>query len=83
MAKVIQYCGGYKSLGFRIFVKYHLTTCNYMTKKHSIHAISPIDGRYYNKVQVLSKYFSEYALIKYRVKVEIECYHSVVIGGDG
>ena len=35
-------------------------------------AISPIDGRYRNKVSDLSKYFSEFALIKYRVKVEIE-----------
>ena len=35
-------------------------------------AISPIDGRYRNKVDILSNYFSEYALIKYRVKVEIE-----------
>jgi len=43
-----------------------------MSKNHSIHAISPIDGRYHNKVKVLSNYFSEFALIKYRVKVEIE-----------
>ncbi len=35
-------------------------------------AISPIDGRYRDKVEELSEYFSEYALIKYRVKVEIE-----------
>ena len=35
-------------------------------------AISPIDGRYRNKVENLGKYFSEYALIKYRVFVEIE-----------
>ncbi|HQB78412.1 MAG TPA: adenylosuccinate lyase [Tenuifilaceae bacterium] len=35
-------------------------------------AISPIDGRYRNKVDELSLYFSEYALIKYRVLVEIE-----------
>lgn len=35
-------------------------------------AISPIDGRYRNKVQHLSEYFSEYALIKYRVYVEIQ-----------
>jgi len=38
----------------------------------SLHAISPIDGRYRNTTQNLSKYFSEYALIKYRVFVEIE-----------
>lgn len=35
-------------------------------------AISPIDGRYRNKVSDFAQYFSEYALIKYRVKVEIE-----------
>lgn len=35
-------------------------------------AISPVDGRYRNKTQSLSKYFSEYGLIKYRVKVEVE-----------
>lgn len=35
-------------------------------------AISPIDGRYRNKVDHLDEYFSEFALIKYRVLVEIE-----------
>ena len=35
-------------------------------------AISPIDGRYRGKTAPLSEYFSEYALIKYRVRVEIE-----------
>lgn len=35
-------------------------------------AISPIDGRYRKKVHHLDEYFSEYALIKYRVLVEIE-----------
>ncbi len=35
-------------------------------------AISPVDGRYYNQVTELSNYFSEYALIRYRVQVEIE-----------
>lgn len=34
-------------------------------------AISPIDGRYHNATKELSDYFSEYALIKYRLKVEI------------
>ena len=38
----------------------------------SLNAISPIDGRYRGKVESLSKYYSEQALIKYRVKVEIE-----------
>ena len=35
-------------------------------------AISPIDGRYRGKTEKLSEYFSEYALIRYRVRVEIE-----------
>jgi len=38
----------------------------------SLNAISPIDGRYRNKVSNLAPYFSEEALIKYRVRVEIE-----------
>jgi adenylosuccinate lyase len=38
----------------------------------ALNAISPIDGRYRSKVEALSKYFSEEALIKYRVLVEIE-----------
>ena len=40
--------------------------------KASLRAISPIDGRYANKVSELSEYFSEFALIKYRVIIEIE-----------
>ena len=35
-------------------------------------ATSPVDGRYRNKAENLAAYFSEYALIKYRVRVEIE-----------
>lgn len=35
-------------------------------------AITPIDGRYHNKVSELEEYFSEYALVKYRVFVEVE-----------
>ncbi|MBC7849350.1 MAG: adenylosuccinate lyase [Chitinophagaceae bacterium] len=38
----------------------------------SLTAISPLDGRYRSKVQHLDEYFSEYALIKYRVLVEVE-----------
>lgn len=37
-----------------------------------LHAISPIDGRYHSKTLELSQYFSEYALIKYRVFIEVE-----------
>ncbi len=35
-------------------------------------SVSPIDGRYRSKTNTLDEYFSEYALIRYRVKVEIE-----------
>ncbi len=39
---------------------------------NALTAISPVDGRYQNKVENLWKYFSEYALIKYRLFTEIE-----------
>jgi adenylosuccinate lyase len=39
---------------------------------NQLNAISPLDGRYRNKVEALGTYFSEEALIKYRVTVEIE-----------
>lgn len=40
-------------------------------------AVSPIDGRYRSKTDCLAPYFSEYALIKYRVRVEIEYFISL------
>ena len=40
-------------------------------------AISPIDGRYRSKTDALAAYFSEYALIRYRVRVEIEYFISL------
>jgi adenylosuccinate lyase len=39
---------------------------------HALKAISPIDGRYRNQLHHLEEYFSEYALIRYRLQVEIE-----------
>jgi len=39
---------------------------------HELTAISPVDGRYRSKAGVLSPFFSEYGLIRYRVEVEIE-----------
>lgn len=39
---------------------------------NNLTAISPVDGRYRNKTEVFSKYFSEFALIRYRLLVEIE-----------
>lgn len=41
-------------------------------------AISPIDGRYADKTRELSPYFSEFALIRYRVFVEIQILYSIV-----
>ena len=38
----------------------------------TLNAISPIDGRYRRQAEKLADYFSEAALIKYRVKVEVE-----------
>lgn len=46
-----------------------------------LQAISPVDGRYRNTTQNLSKYFSEYALIKYRVFVEIEYFIALCEAG--
>jgi adenylosuccinate lyase len=46
-----------------------------------LQAISPVDGRYRNTTQSLSKYFSEYALIKYRVYVEIEYFIALCEAG--
>ncbi|MEM9822744.1 MAG: adenylosuccinate lyase [Bacteroidota bacterium] len=43
-----------------------------------LNAISPIDGRYHSKTKELSEYFSEYALIKYRVFVEIQYFIALV-----
>lgn len=40
-------------------------------------AISPVDGRYRSKADILGEYFSEYALIRYRVQVEIEYFISL------
>jgi adenylosuccinate lyase len=48
-------------------------------------SISPVDGRYRRKVASLSEYFSEFALIQYRIRVEIEYFIelSLMIGGIG
>lgn len=41
---------------------------------NSLQAISPVDGRYRSKVEPLAAYFSEEALMRYRVRVEVEYY---------
>jgi adenylosuccinate lyase len=43
-----------------------------MSQFHTLTAISPVDGRYHKATESLNAYFSEFALIKYRVRVEIE-----------
>jgi adenylosuccinate lyase len=48
---------------------------------NSLTAISPIDGRYNSKTSELNDFFSEYALIKYRVKVEVEYF--IALSGLG
>jgi len=47
----------------------------------SLTAISPIDGRYRTKTENLDIYFSEFALIKYRVRVEIEYFIALCEAG--
>jgi adenylosuccinate lyase len=44
---------------------------------NTLTAVSPIDGRYRDKVEELDQYFSEFALIRYRVLVEIEYFISL------
>jgi len=46
-----------------------------------LHAISPVDGRYQYKTESLSEFFSEYALIKYRLFIEIEYFKALVNQG--
>lgn len=44
-------------------------------------AISPVDGRYRDKISALSQYFSEYALIRYRILVEVEYFIALASQG--
>ena len=44
-------------------------------------AVTPVDGRYYNATKELSDYFSEFALIKYRVLVEVEYFIALAESG--
>jgi len=48
---------------------------------HQLEAISPVDGRYQSKTSSLSPYFSEYALFKYRTRVEIEYFIALCDAG--
>lgn len=47
----------------------------------SLTAVSPVDGRYRSRTRELEAYFSEFALIRYRVRVEIEWYLSLAAAG--
>jgi adenylosuccinate lyase len=49
--------------------------------KQTLMAISPVDGRYRSKVEVLESFFSEYALIRYRLQVEVEYFIALVETG--
>ena len=49
-----------------------------MMKLDTLTAISPIDGRYRGKTEPLADYYSEFALIRYRVRVEIEYFITIV-----
>ena len=44
-------------------------------------AISPVDGRYRSKCEGLDKFFSEFGLIRYRVKVEVEYFIALAQSG--
>ena len=43
----------------------------------NLNSVSPVDGRYFEKTEILKKYFSEKALIYYRLKIEIEYFISL------
>lgn len=49
-----------------------MTGINSKKNTSALTSVSPIDGRYRGKVEILSEYFSEFALIRYRIRVEIE-----------
>ncbi len=51
-----------------------------MSVANSLNALSPLDGRYANSTKDLSAYFSESALMKYRLKVEVE--YLIALGNE-
>ncbi len=55
--------------------------CTLKSNMNSLHALSPVDGRYRSKSEVLAPYFSEFGLIHYRVRVEIEYFIALVESG--
>ena len=51
-----------------------------MNTSNTLNTLSPLDGRYANSIKDLSAYFSESALMKYRIKVEIE--YLIALGNE-
>lgn len=49
--------------------------------QNALMAISPVDGRYQRNTQALGAYFSEFALIQYRVRIEVEYFIALVESG--
>ncbi len=49
--------------------------------KNALHAVSPVDGRYHKATEILSPYFSEAALIRYRLFVEIAYFNALCQSG--
>ena len=66
-------------LTYKYFNRYKNT--KQLMQLQELTAISPIDGRYRSKVEPLSNYFSEFALIKYRIRVEIEYFIALANAG--
>ena len=62
-------------------IYYHIAIINYRTDQimtlSNLNAVSPIDGRYFKKTNSLSAYFSEFALIYYRLTIEIRYLESL------
>ena len=66
------------SLLSRAIPKYHLSTqTNKITEISPLTAISPIDGRYAKSCHSLRPYFSEFALIRFRVHVELSWFKTL------
>ncbi len=59
-------------------LKGHIPIQSQMKHLNSLTALSPIDGRYHNKTMALRPYFSEFGLIHYRVRIEIEYFIALV-----
>src|SRR5690606_31947529 len=61
--------------GRSVYDAHSLTHCIGSVDFTTLTALSPLDGRYANKAASLRPYLSEYALIRYRVLIEVRCLH--------